>query len=268
MATAKTTEKPVTTEVAVPLGGAAALPASLLAELAAEAKDAAAKERPLVSKISARAGMLSYQGNPIPGNRLPCVVLFAGYRNVFYSVSYDPDNIKNPDCFALSVSGEDMAPHENVVKPCHTTCTGCENAKWGTAMRNGKPGRGKACKETRRVVVLPVSALESADAVKKAELAFLDVPVTSGRNYSGYVNRLSTSANLPIWAAVTDVSARPHVRNQFELIFEPTQAIQDEEVLLAIKSRLEEARAIIMTPYEGADDDADEAPPVKDSKKF
>lgn len=255
--------------VATPASGALALPADLAAELAEHAKEAAAKERPSVSRISLKSGMMNIGGDPVPGNNLDIVIVGGAYRNVYYAGAYDPDNIVNPDCFALADDMDGMAPHENVTSPQGEDCTSCPKAQWGSAMKNGKPSRGKACKQTRRLVVIPANQCESVEDVLGAELAIIDVPVTSVKNYATLVNTLSTTLNLPVWAVVTNVLVRPHARNQFEVVFTPLRAAGDADIIRALQKRRDDAMRIALTPYDGtggeADPDAETAAPAPDA---
>lgn len=225
---------------------AVALPSSVMDRLRSQAKDVAAKERPAIGKISLRAGVLSYSGNPMPGNKMEAVILEAAYRNVMYVGKFDPDNVTNPNCFAFALSDENMTPHENVSVPPNGTCKGCPYDEWGSA---GGNSRGKACKQTRRLVMLPASALESVDSVKSAEMAVMDIPVTSVRNYSNFVNTLSATAGVPPYAAITSISVSPNVKTQFEVKFQPMRVVPSEAVLLAIESRIEQAQSISLEPY-------------------
>jgi len=251
-------------------GTAMALPDAWRAKLNAQAKDVAAKERPSVSKISLRAGQLTYGGNPVKGNMLPVIILAAGHRNTFYDTLFDPNNLQNPVCFSLSLEGEDMVAHENVPDenvpgdsdktPRETprSCKGCAYNEWGSEfLRAGS--RGKACKETRRLVLLPADAAESAEDCKKAEMAIVDLPVTSAKEYSNFVNGLAAQAGIPPWAAVTEFTTRPDAKTQFKCVFTPTSVVQDEEVLAVLEQRLEEAQRLCLLPY-------DEVSSTKDGK--
>lgn len=245
-----------------PTAHAVALPGTWAERLAAQAKDQAAKERPSVSKISLRAGVISYGGQPVKGNVLPVIVMLAAHRNTYYDKPFDPNNIQNPVCFALSVDGDDMEAHENVPdenvpeddpekprpEPSTRSCEGCSMNAWGSDPRPNS--RGKACKETRRLVVLPADCVSSAEEVEKAEMAIVDIPVTSGKNYSNFVNALAASASVPPWAAVTNLSAQPDARTQFKVTFTPVQVVQDEEVLEALHKKLEQAERLALLPYD------------------
>lgn len=224
-----------------------ALPKDLMAELAASAKDAAAEERPSISKLSTAGGVLKYQGNPVPGNSLDVVILAAPYRNVYYAGQYNPNDIKNPECFALSANDEAMVPHENVTSPVHPSCTGCPYDQWKSDPRGG---RGKACKQSRRLVIIPAASCESAEAVLKAEMALLDMPVTSAKHYANYVNSLSASVQVPPWAAVANVSVVPDAKTQFKVNITPIRVAGGEEVIRALKRRVDDALRIGLTPYD------------------
>lgn len=232
---------------------AVALPGTWAERLAAQAKDVAAKERPSVSKISLRAGVISYGGQPVKGNVLPVVVMLAAHRNTYYDKPFDPNNLQNPVCFALSISGDDMEAHENVPdenvpgERDDRACATCPLSQWGS---DPKGGRGKACKETRRLIVLPADCVGSAEDVEKAEMAIVDIPVTSGKNYSNFVNALAATSSVPPWAAVTDLSTQPDPKSQFKVIFTPKKVIQDEEVLEALHRKLEQAERLALLPYD------------------
>ena len=237
--------------------GALALPADLAAELAAEAKDAAAKERPSVGRISLKSGVMSFGGAPVAGNAMDAIIVGGAYRNVYYSGRYDPDHIVNPDCFALADDDEGMEPHENVNSPQHENCAGCPMGQWGSDP-NG--GRGKACKQTRRLILLPADVLDQEDvpaAILASELAIVDVPVTSVKNYANLVNTLSATINLPVWAVVTNLYVTPDARTQFKLNFTAMRPAGGAEILQALKKRRDEALRIALTPYDGSGGEAD-----------
>lgn len=253
---------PGTALAPLPIGGsgAVALPAELAAEMAAYAKDEAAAERPSVSKISLRGGMLSYQQQPIANNILPCIVLIAAHRNAYYDQPFDPNNLQNPVCFALSEDGEGMEAHENVPddnvpdddpekdRPGPRSCEGCAMNAWGS---DPKPNsRGKACKETRRLVLIPASSVNTVEDCLKAELAILDCPVTSGKNYSNFVNGLAASANVPPWITITNISTERDPKTQFKVTFTPMSVVQDPAIITALRKRKDDALRLALTPYD------------------
>jgi hypothetical protein len=255
-----------------------ALPADLMAELAGAAKDAAAKERPAVGRISLKSGVMSYQGNAMPDNAMEVVIVGGSYRNVWYAGRYDSDNIVNPSCFALAAAEEDLVAHENVPDDnvpgdsdvasrdpdgSPRACKGCAMGEWGSSPTGG---RGKACKQTRRLILLPADALESGepDDVLKAEMAILDVPVTSVKNYANLVSTLAATLNLPVWAVRTYVKVVPNAKTQFQVEFTPLAPAGDAVQIRALMKRRDEAMRMALVPYDGVggenDPDAGAAP--------
>lgn len=260
------------TDKTVDVGTALALPVDVLAALAAEAKAAAAVERPAVGRIGLKSGVMTYAGATVPGNKMEAVVLAAGFRNVWYAGRFDPNNIVPPNCFAMSIDGDAMAPHANVQAPPASDCATCPKNEWGSDP-NG--GRGKACKQGRRLILLPGHAVEAGpDSIKTAELAVLDLPVTSVRNYSSFVNTLAASANVPTYAAVCEISLVPDAKTQFKVQFRAMRLLPTADHLAAMRTRLDTAKAQALEPYEetapGPDAPAPAAPaaPSKSSKKF
>lgn len=226
-----------------------ALPNDLLEQLAQDAKASAALERPSIGNISLRAGMLSYEGEPVKGNKLKVVILAVGHLHTFYSTPWDPDNPANPDCFALSEDGNDMAPHEAVLQPFSDKCATCPKFQWGTATRDGKPSKGKACSETRRLVLLPESALESVEDIAAAELAMVKLPVTSVKVWANYINSLAATISMPHYAVVTELSTQPDIKSQFKVVLTPVDKINDPDILRAIMAKRTEARLAAMVPF-------------------
>ena len=247
---------------------AIALPDDLAAELASFAKEAAANERPSVSKISLKSGVISYGGQPVAGNNMDVIIIAAAYKNTLYKGRYNPDKIENPNCFAMSATGTDMAPHENVNEPENETCSGCPMSEWGS---DPGGGRGKACKEGRRLILLPASALDDIEAIRTGELAILDMPVTSVKNWSNLVNALAAEGR-PSWSVVTNVRTAPDAKTQFKVVLTAVQKIDDVEAIQAIKARMNDALRIALTPYEetatAADQAASAAQSAKTGRKF
>lgn len=263
MATKPVPKKPApATAVATRATGAVALPRDVMDEMAQYAKDAAAKERPSVTKLSLKGGMLAYQGQEMPNNEMEVVLLASSFMNTLYLSAYDPDNIKNPDCFALALEEDDLKPHDVVTDPHggeDGMCASCPNAQWGTGMRDGKPTRGKLCKEKRRLIVMPASSDEETDFLK-AEMAILEISVTNVGHYAAYVNQLAATAKKPMWAVRTLVTVSRHRTNQYELSFTMLGELSLDEYN-AVKARREEGTRLALLPFGPADEEETIAPP-------
>ncbi len=213
--------------------------------LAAEAKAVASLERPALSQISTRAGQLVYQGQPIPGNKLPCIVIASAFENRYYDKAFDPNNRAAPKCFALSLSGDNMAPHEDVPEKQSADCLSCPMYRWGS---DPKGGKGKACKQVRRLALIPASAAVDG-TIKTAEMALISIPVTSAKNWANYVNASAAEYARPPWALVTEISTAPDAKTQFQIKF-TTKTIVGDEFLADVQKRVESAQQVLLTPYD------------------
>jgi len=230
---------------------AIALPQDVMAQLREEAKAAAAQERPAVSKASLRSGIITINGQSMQS--VECVILFAAHIRMFYSSAFDSDNIRNPDCFSIGGSEEEMdnGPHENAFAPPAESCATCPKNAWKSDVRSdGKVGKGKACKERRRLVLLSSQALGKVDDVKSAELVLMDIPVTSSKNYGNFVNVVNATVGVPPWAVISNISTKPNPKTQFQVDFTPLRVPNDPAIIAALRERVPQAREIALTPYD------------------
>jgi hypothetical protein len=127
-------------------------------------------------------------------------------------------------------------------------CKTCPKAAWGSAIKNGVPSRGKACAESRRLALIPHTALESTESILGAEIAIAKLPVTSIRFWSAYVNRLSSVLKRPPFAVITEISTEPHPKHQFHVHFNATGNVPNE-LIGAMKQKRGMADAYLNSPY-------------------
>lgn len=229
--------------------------------LARDAKEMAARERPSLSQISTKAGVMSYQSQPIPGNKLLCIVVSSAFENRYYTGRFDPNKREAPKCYALSLTGEDMTPHHDVVEPESEACDTCPQYKWGSA---GNGSKGKACKQVRRLGLIPAAAVQAGN-VASAEVALLSVPVTSAKNWANYVNSCALEFARPPFGMLTEISIVPSAKTQFEIKF-TAQAVVSDEYLAAVYKRIEGINQNLLTPYDQSGL-IDETYPGEDGKK-
>jgi len=233
-------------EVIVPQGTAVI---SVEEELANQARNAALLERPTGGAISLLGGMMSWQGNPIPGNRLKCVVLDAVFENRWYNTPYNPNVPANPVCFALSRSEEELEPHEEAEQPQggpEGKCETCPKNAWGSDPRPGS--RGKACSQTRRLIIMPDNALENEESIIKAEMALMKLPVTSVRYWAAYVNQLAATVKRPTYGVVSEIYTEPHPKHQFHVHFTMVKPISND-LIGALRKKIVMAENYLLAPY-------------------
>jgi hypothetical protein len=212
-------------------------------QMAAEAKAIAKTERVSADRFTLQSGILSYMGNPIPDNTMDCIIVAAMSENVYYEGAYDPDNVTPPSCYALGDPGEDLYPHADVPEPINADCRSCAFMKFKSAPN----GKGKACKEKRRLAIIPYS--DKAEDLQSGDMAMMTIPVMSVKNWSTYVNMLSAKFQRPSWGMVTRVKVVPDPKSQFRVTFADVEPLPSDH-LGVVHGRLEAAPLMLETPYE------------------
>lgn len=224
-------------------------------ELAKDASEAASVEANVGAGgnyLSTRGGILKYKDNPIEGNAINVIVLNHVIENAYYGgARFDPDSPANPVCFAIGKDEKSLAPHEESEEPQHDACEGCPMNEWESA----DTGRGKACKNIRRLALLTEDALD--EGVEDAEAAFIKVPVTSVSNWATYVRKLKETTNRPPYAFITEIKLVPDPKTQFKMQFRLVEEL-DGEHMGALIARSREMVSPLSQPYRKREED--EAP--------
>ncbi len=227
--------------------------------LAEYAKESSKSETPSASYISLKSGVLSYEGNPVPDNKLQVIVLDSAFENTFYATKYDPNNLASPKCFSIDHDNSGMVPHDLSEDKQSETCLECPMLKWGSK----EGSRGKACQERRRLICIPAT-VESADEILTAEVAVMKVPVTSVKIWATYVNTLDAMYKRPPFAMITELATVPDQKTQFKLVLNPVESINMEWLDAIIKKR-EMSQDILLKPYDRIEDE-EAAKPKEDTK--
>lgn len=230
-----------------------------------EARAASAQFTPSISRISLKAGVMAYGGNPVQGNTMDVIILASAFENSLYTKAYDPNLLSNPDCFSLSLERKNMVPHENVKTPASKDCESCSMAQWGS---DPKGGKGKACKEHVKLIILPVGNAGDPEAILASEIAMLKLPVTSGKNWANYVQGLANIYNRPAWSVITKVSATPDMKTQFKINFTLAGNVENGGLLDALSKRIKGAEVALLTPYDYTKENAPQPAPTGKAKKF
>ena len=231
-------------------------------KLAAMAKTASAAANTAsngIPRISFRAGVMTYKDAPIKGNAIECVILGFAFENQWYSnAEFDPNAMARPDCFALNMSdAKHMAPVQaDCTLPQHNECDTCPKFQWDTDQKGGK---GKACKQKVRLVLMARNDLDAEDLgdVAKADLVLATVPTTSVKNFTKYVNSLAQEFDSHPMGVLTKISCRPDQDVMVVVEFEAVAALDDDELLEVLFKRLDEVTTAAMKPYDKNDPNAE-----------
>lgn len=226
--------------------------------------------------FSLKSGILSWQDAPLPNNQMAVVILDSILENVFYEGKYDPDTPQGPTCFAFGREEKTLAPHTIVIEAGNAQCgasglcDGCEMNEWGSS----DVGRGKACRNTRRLAMIPAGTFNQADKFELIEdeehfastaIGFMKLPVTSVKGYASFVKQVAGALRRPPFGIVTKVKVVPDPKSQFKVVFEPIMNLPDE-LMSAIMQRHEEAKSTIDFPYQPNDEEAAPPPPKRGSR--
>lgn len=235
--------------------------------------------------FSLKAGVLTFGDNPMPGNQMGVIILADIMENSWYDGPYDPTTPTSPKCFAFGHEEADMEPHEAVDNDAyfdrqHPQCSGCPHAEWGSA----PIGKGKACKNVMRLALIPAGQYKGTgkgrnqtfefepyddpEHFRRAEVAFLKIPVTSVNGYAKYVKQLAADLNRPPHGVVTLIYLEAHPKYQFQVKFELMDTV-DKELLPIIMPRHKAELVSIGFPYQppqDEDDSQDNAPARSNNK--
>ena len=229
-----------------------------LAKAAKAAQGTAAAAGGGAKRISIQGGVLQIDGNPVPGNTLAMVVADFVMENRYFTTEFDPDNPTSPDCYAFGRADEDnpdpvdtMSPHDDAENKQCEACKGCRQNEWGSSDK----GRGKACRNTYKLLVIPAGELdkngdftppEEADELT-GDMYSLSVPPTSLKAWSGYVDTLAGRLRPP-WSSYTKLIVKGDAKNQVALSFQP-MGDAPTKLLQVLHARNQEAMKAIETAY-------------------
>lgn len=200
---------------------------------------------------------------PLPLGLCACIIIASTYENAYYKGKFDPNNPQPPLCYAFGQDEDGMAPHPDVKQKQSETCNTCQWNKWKSDPEGGK---GKACKNTRRLALLPADAAESPQKAAESDTLYVKLPVTSARDWGKYVHAVSAEMKRPPFGVVTTLTTEPDPKNQFKVVFKCKGKITNAEVLPKLIELHEANKKTIGFPYQDMDDATEAAPGNKGDK--
>lgn len=212
-------------------------------------------EKPSSNWASFRSGILKINDMQMKDNKAPIVVLQSLFENQWYKDKFDPNNPATPHCFAFAERDEDLAPHPDSLSPQAESCAVCPKNAWKSDPDGGK---GKACKNVRRIAF--ISAADTGNA--KAEVVFAKLPVMSVKNWSSYASQIANVLKLPPLAVVTEMQVSPDAKSQFQVNFALVDKVHEEHIPNLLSKR-KEMYAAFTAPY-----DKPVEAPTPEAKKY
>lgn len=181
----------------VPVDDMSNLPAEVQEMYAEDSKENLENVSDSFHKLSIKGGRFTINGQPAgrEGIEFSAVILKEVPVKTFYEGKYNPDNVELPRCF--SVGG--LSPDSSVKEPCAESCVGCPNNEWDTGTNAAGEPSGKACSDTRRLVMV----VEGIDLP-----LVMSVPPTALKGFNDHL-KLLASKKIPLAAVVTKMTFDP-----------------------------------------------------------
>jgi len=236
--------------------------------------------------FSFKAGQMSFDDNPLPGNQVAVIILADLMENSWFDGPYDPNTPQSPKCFAYGHDESEMAPPADPIdtndyfERQSDMCVDCPRNEWGSA----STGKGKDCKNVMRLCVIPAGQYKASGKgrnvsyeyepyeeeahFQKAEVAYMKLPVMSVKHYAKYVKQIAADLGRPPHGVITNIYLEPDAKSQFAVKFELIDAVPVELLPIVMKRHGAE-EATIAFPYQPPqDDDERSAAPAKANNKL
>lgn len=132
-----------------------------------------------------------------PATEITAVIIHSHRANVLWLAKFGSGEDRTPDCFSLN-GAEGVDRDNGELHPC----AHCQYNQYGSA--DGGTGRGKACKNTRRLYLLrPAQSDQPGDVLP----LILTLPSTALATYDKYRTRLLLARHKP-WGVVTRITLK------------------------------------------------------------
>lgn len=210
------------------------------------AEDSAREPAAMGNAISTRGHKFTLGGSVIP-NPMKVIILDYSFENAYYANAYDPDSPSSPTCFAVAKTEDGLAPDpEKVPEPVSKACKGCEYDAFGSA----ENGRGKACKNGRKLAVISADVKElTPEYITETSVAFIRVSPTGIKHFSGFVKKLKNALDLPVCGVITELDFDPD-SEQPVLVPQYIEEVTDEDVIDAILKRRQEVQEELLAGFQ------------------
>lgn len=182
---------------------------------------------PSGNNISLKGGVFNLPDGTTNKGPLECIILDWRVINAFYTGPYDPQNPKPPKCWAISQEIDAAAPTDAVEEKQAESCHDCPMNQFGSA----PTGKGKACKNQRRLAVVPV------DATAETQPMTITVSPSGLSKYENYVTRLGGPEYeaMPI-QMVTRIGFDQQVTYP-SLVFAPGDRVPEDKLSMLLNLR-------------------------------
>lgn len=156
-------------------------------------------EPPSSNKISTKGKLFTLPGGQSSPGPMFVIVLDWAAVNMIYKGGYNPNVRQPPLCWAIGKNLDELKPSAAVKEPQGTDCATCPKNQW----QSGANGKGKACKNQRRLIVINSNFTEGAEPMS------LYVSPTGLKGWNAYVKKLGQEqGKLPV-QVITEIGFDP-----------------------------------------------------------
>lgn len=220
--------------------------ADIKAKLSAEVENIQDQiSKPSGNRIRTKGKVFTFPDGGVDEGPISLVVVDFVTRNKYYIGKYDENNPTPPECFAVGKTIKDLKPSPNSPDIQAKSCAECPLNQFGS------DGKGKACKNTRMLAVLPPDEVSPT-----AELMTLEVSPTALKNFDAMANTVKKLYGMPLIGAVIDVEFNPTV-DYPSLLFKNPEENRNVE---AHYNRREDAEVLLFSEPDFAPPTAPVAP--------
>ena len=108
---------------------------------------------PRIKILHGGAGLFQYENSEETTKKFNALLVLVDPSRVYWAEAMGSgDGKKQPDCYSRDL----LIPDPQIKEPQSSKCTGCPHNEWGSEVKDdGSQGRGKACKEIRRLFFIP-----------------------------------------------------------------------------------------------------------------
>jgi hypothetical protein len=230
-----------------------------------EAQEAARNERSKevlgIPRVTHKGSILKIDGVKVKDNVLRHAVVDYIFTKAYYPGEYDPNGTpQTPVCYSYGREEAGMTPHAESPDKQSETCAGCPHNKFGTAEK----GRGKRCKDERKVVA--IVELKKPSDVAKAEIRQYNVPPGSLKNWGNYLSSLNeVTPTGDVRSVLTELGTQASDTGAYTLTFRAIERL-DKEFHKALLARKPSLQAQLFAPWPQITGDAEEQKPAKKIK--
>jgi len=197
---------------------------------------------PAGNRISLRGRVFTMPDGSTNAGPIAAVILDFRNHNQYWAGPYDPNQMEDPICWAVSRTYDALAPSPESVEPQAESCASCPKNVFGSAPN----GKAKHCKNSRRLAIVP------PDATLETDPMILTTSPTAISPFESYILGLATDGKLPV-EVITHIAFDP--ASDFpSLRFGKPKPLSDKQlaVMIALRSK---AQAVL--DMQGARADGD-----------